>query len=303
MAASRARRRFGLCYLVIGVILCLTAMAVRPGVYRGSLHGRFTFEGEETVSFVSLRAETNPEWRWAYPRNHRYQRATMTILNEGERTVQLDLARGTWTCGDDEGHLNARGLSRLLAASRRNITATSPNMLQQEKSLLKSLHQIHVGEFLRPRHHSYHMDDPLRASFQHFTSGQNWGLYGVFAWLLAWPVYLVFFKPPSSSRWLTPRRGFLVTGGTVVALDLIFISIDALFSPGDISEAMAFLIGLLNVPALIVLGDRSVATWLGLAFGAVTWSVLISVGTVFVRPVQRHAAPPDEPISEQPPSC
>jgi hypothetical protein len=224
----------------------------------------------------------------------------MTISDESERKVQLDLTEGTWTCGPDKGELDASGLSSILIEGR-NAQAPSPAMLQQEESLLSSLHQMHAGEFLRPRHHTYHVDIPIRAFYQHFTIGRNCGLYAVFMWLLVWPVYLALSRQPSTSRWLAPTRVFFLTGCFVITLDLLFAGIHGLFSPGSISEAMELLIGLLNMPAWIVLGERSALTWLGMAFGAVSWSVLLSMAAVFMSPAQRHASTPGAPANDQSP--
>jgi hypothetical protein len=301
MAKSR-EQHIGRCYLAVGAFLCLIAVIVKPGVYTGSLRGQINFETDEASASVSLAAETEPEWCWACPRNYRYQQATLTIIDESKRTVQLDLAKGAWACGDEKGQLDAGELSRLIAGRRSGTATSDAAMLQHEQYLLNTLQQLRDGAFFRPRHHSYYVQNPLRASFQHFTSGLNCGLFAVAAWLLAWPVCLVFFRQPSTSRWLTPARAFFITGGIVVLLDLLFIGVHALFSPGVISEVMEFMIALLNMPAWIILDGGSGRTWLGLVFGAVSWSVLISVGTIFTKPAQRRPATSDTPADNQPPS-
>lgn len=300
MAASRARRCFALCYLVVGALLCVIAIVPRPGVYRGMLQGRFDLEIGESLIFVTLAAETDPAWRWRYPSNHTYQQATLTILDDTERTAQLDLARGTWTSGSRDGQLDADGLARLLDPDQ-GVATTRPVLPAEGQSLLHSLRQMHTGRFLRPRHIPYSSAGP-GVSFTHFTFGQNCGGHAVLAWLLAWPVCLALLWRRSAERGRVPAQVFVMTGAVVVTLDLVFIGVDALAPAGGVSETMELLLGLVNLPAVFVMSGRSFQTWMGLAFAAVSWSVLLSAATTFIRPVQRHAACPDGPVSDQPSS-
>ena len=189
------------------------------------------------------------------------------------------------------GKLDADSLVRL-ATEYDDARAASPEMLEQVQALLTSLREMHEGRFLRPMHHTHDVETPFHASYSHFTSGANYGLYAVFAWLLIWPAYLVLFRRASVWRGLTPGRAFLQTGGVVIAIDVTLIGIHRVFSTGNTSQVIEFLLGVLNMPAAIVLAvlDHPFAfSGTVLAIGAVGWSVIASVAVLLKRRTRRRA--------------
>jgi len=215
------------------------------------------------------------------PRNHRYRQAEITCSDwtderKDDRTIRIDLVGNTWSSGEGRGALNVDELARLITFGR-YADAGDAELRRKMQSLLDSFQQMSQGTFLRPQHHGHYTESPIRASYQHFTSGGNWGLTAVFLWCLVWPAYLFVFKPPASSRWFTPRKAFLVTLGLVVVLDLIVVATKKVFSPGAISETMEFLMGVINLPTWLLAGDRAVFSWTGWAFGALGWAVLVSL--------------------------
>lgn len=74
-----------------------------------------------------------------------------------------------------------------------------------------------------------------------------------------------------------------------------------MFSPGEISEEMELLIALLNLPAWLALGDYGVGSWLGMAFGAMSWSVLASLVALLLSAPDRAKAASDGASDDQPP--
>jgi len=309
MAHARRARRFGACYAVVGCLLCVAPVVMKYGIYRGMLQRRLSVfcPETETVASVDLDADSRPVWCWRYPDNHVYQTVTMEVLTFGEqtdaeRTVQVDLANDTWASDGDQGRLDADSLARLVMGAD-DAGALNPASLQPVESLLDTFHQMSTGTFLRPRHHPYSVDDSdwNSAVYTHFTGEIPVWLWMIGVWLLVWPAYLFLFKQPRAPGRMTPRKTFVTTAVTVVILDLAMVGVHIMFSPGDISEEMELLIAVLNLPAWLALGDYGVRSWLGMAFGAVSWSVLASLVVLLLSTSDRAPGVPYGASDDQPP--
>jgi hypothetical protein len=277
--AAHARRFPGI-YLIVGALL-LVVSAIRPGRYGGFVNGNLTIDAPGFIRSVSIEAQTPPSWRWIPPRNHKYQKATMTISSpDVEKAVVINLVDGTWRRDGDAGVLDSDSILRLITFGNDTELSSMP-LEAQVQGLLDQLQQLRSGTFLPARHHTHQMDKPFLAYYQHFTIGWNVGPYGIFVWLMVWPVWLLLERPKTPGRWLTPLRAFTLTLAIVAGLDLLFGGIAIAFSPGAVSEMMEMLVGVVNLPAAIVLGDREASSWIGLAFGALSWSVIVSMIVIF----------------------
>lgn len=285
-------RSFAVGYLLVGVLLFGVTVFAQPGVYRGAFHVvKAIIETDETFAVINIDAETEPAWRWVgwlAPR-YKYGSAEMTGLTEGDRAVHLDLVRGVWESGGNRGPLDVENLTRFVVKDPQTKTV-DPELKSKVAGLLDLLHDMRDGNVPPPRHHYYGIKTPIEADIAHFALGGNYGIFAIIGWLGLWPVYLCLPRPRPPARWLTPRKAFVIAAGGVIALDLIFAGIHWLFSPGGTSEAMEFLIGMVNLPVMIFTGGSWVDLFpTGWAVSAVAWGVILSICVIFAKERRRGA--------------
>jgi hypothetical protein len=207
-----------------------------------------------------------------------------------QRLATVDLPGGTWRCGSESGDLDEDALARLVAPDADPATLPT-NFRTQVKGVLKLLHALRDGTAKPPRHHMYRLESPVRASYQHFTCGRNYGFFAVLAWLAAWP--LSFFAPATRSKRgrLSPLRIYFLTLVVMLAINAVLFLIGSLSSPGPIAELVEFLLGLVNLPAWVLAGYPGVLTWMGPVLGALGWATVVSVARLIKRRAQNsHAA-------------
>jgi len=273
-------------YLLVGVLLFGITVFAQPGVYRGAFHVvKASIETDETFAIVNIDAETKPAWRWvgwSAPR-YKYGSAEMKVLTDDDRSVQLDLVKGVWGSAGNRGPLDAENLARLVMKGSPTKTA-GPELKSKVAGLLDLLHDMRDGNVPPPRHHGYGSKKPIDACIMHFGPGTNYGIFAIMGWLGLWPFYLCLPRPKPAARWLTPRKAFVIAAGGAIALDLVFAGIHWLFSPGGTSEAMEFLIALVNLPVVMFTGGSWVDLFpIGWAVSAVAWGVILSICVIFAK--------------------
>jgi len=280
--ASINGRRLGIFYLAAAAVLICICLLVQPGVYSGLFDGSITLAAGDLYQVLHLRAETTPQWHWARPRNHRYESVALRIMAGENKPATLDLPAGTWRSGAESGALDEDALARLVAADA-GPTTLPTEFRTQIKGVLELLHDLRDGNARPPRHHSHNLESPVHASYQHFTSGRNYGVFAVWAWLGVWP--FSFLVPAVRSRrgWLSPLRIYLLALAVTLALDGLLFLIGSLSSPGPLAELVELLLAMVNLPAWVVLGGRGVLSWTGFVFGALGWATLLSAGTLTAR--------------------
>jgi len=172
------------------------------------------------------------------------------------------------------------GLARLVA-SVEDASALAPEYKRQIEALQEVLYALRDGEAPPPRHHMYYLESPVRATYQHHTSGQNYGLHAVWPWLGVWPFFLCVLWAQSRIARFTPMVAYALTLGTVAVFDSALVVIGMVSSPGSIAEGVELLLALVNLLAWVVLGDYFL-TWTGLVLGALGWATTVSMAVLLV---------------------
>jgi len=275
--AVRTGRRIAGAYLAAGAVLVCLCVLVEPGIYRGIFQAKVSVYAGGLDWFLRLRAETPPRWHWGPPRNHRYETATLEIMGEQDQTVALDLRRGTWRRGSEAGRLDRESLTRLVAAEA-DRSSLPAGLDTQVGAVLDLLHALRDGKAEPPRHHGWSVDTPFQASVWHFTSGSNYGLVAACAWLGLWPLAFLIPAARAKRRRLSPMRIYLLALAVVFALNGLLLLTQRIFSPGAVAEGTESLIGLVNLPALVLLRERIDLSWFGIVLGPFGWATLISAG-------------------------
>lgn len=257
--------------------LAIIFMYVQPGMYEGMVQGnvRLTSSGGD-FSYFHFAARADAVWYWIWPRSVKYRQLSLELFQEQKKTVEFDLMKHQWSADGAVGPVDEASLRHLLLPDEK-VRAKDANLSVQLTAFMTFLDQLAEGTVAGPRHHSCQMPPPLNGRFYHFASGGGYGVFALFAWLLVWPLRL-FLLP----TWIpvpgvaSPRKVFLLTIGIVIAMDAALIAVAFVASPSGITEAMESLLGLVNAPTLILLGDRSVFTPWGYGFGAISWAIVSS---------------------------
>jgi len=223
-------------------------------------------------NLLNFNAETRSRWCWGEPSSHVYESVELDQCGSGHAKWEatIDLLTRTWRRGEETGALDAEGLARLLASDS-DLNAERLEDREGIEALLSVLESLGNGTFYPARHHAYYFERPFHASYQHFTLGMGLGPPLVVLWCLVWPVYLVVRRKAYRGARASPGKVYLVTLGVVVAADALCILLHVIFSPGPVSELMEWLLGLVNLPALILLGTVEYIS------GAVMWATLCSI--------------------------
>lgn len=175
-----------LCYALGGLALWLGKTWI-PGMYAGHLRGWATlYSAPGKGNFYSYWVDfsgVTPR-RFSRPKHYpfRYQHLQL-ISDTGE--LELSLSSMSYRWGRRQGAFTPAVLRDYLAGRH------DPNLLQADhvEKLYGFLVSAGGGEFPRPRHHLYHLDDlegkngwppGLMITFTHFAHGEN--LYGL--WVL-----------------------------------------------------------------------------------------------------------------------
>ena len=283
-------KSFAVGYLLVGVLLCVFALAAQPGMYWGLVHVKALILTDELDALIIIRAETEPAWRWVGPDTPRYKygSAEMKVLTDGDRPVHLDLVKGMWESAGNRGPLDAENLARIVMKGPQAETGDS-ELGAKMTGLLGFLHDMRDGNVPPLGHHGYGGRPPLDAAISCFSCDTNYGIFALLFWLALWPVYLCLPRPKPVARWLTPRKAFVIAAGGAIVLDLVFAGIDLLLSPllspGWASKAMGSMIELVNLPVVIFTGWGS---WvdlfpIGLAVSAIAWGVILSICVIFAK--------------------
>ena len=148
---------------------------------------------------------------------------------------------------------------------------------------MKLLNDLRDGTAPRPRHHSYSVESPIRAYYQHFTSGVNVGFLALPFWIGVWPVLLFVFKRQIRKEAKRAIFAYVITLAVMGALDGILALIGTMCPPGPVSESVEFAFALVNLPAWIVVGN-SLGSWYGLILGDVAWATIVSMVVLCVKP-------------------
>jgi hypothetical protein len=273
------KRLFVVVYILVGTLVLFCCVTLRPGVYRGVVNAHLTVDATLSQGDVILRAETEPQWYWVQPENHRYRHMSLEILGYADTKADVNLLAGTLQAGSHNENLDVDGLAKLIVPH--STPVLHDDFRTQISGVLALLYQFRDGTAPRPRHHPHSIDSPVHASIQHFTTGANRGFIVMWLWIGAWPLALLAQTARSHQGWCNPLLAYLITLALVVTIDAVLIGIGMAFSPGPISELMEFLLGLLNCPGLMVLGERFFSL-AGLVLGALSWATLASMATLVV---------------------
>jgi len=288
IAGRKSRRLVCLIYLPILAALAAISLFLQPGVYGGLVQGHIMIVSSSgAFSSVNFKATAPATWHWTRPRSITYEQVAAKVFSEKESSVQIDLLKSRWTTADQSGPLDESSL-RLVLFQGQQISDTDVDLNAGIRAFMHFLDQLKDGSLPGPRHHTYTTQKPIQGSFNHFSGGSNYGLFGLFGWLLLWPVYLLLPSGASSHAGLTPRWAFVLTLAFVALVDAVAIGVAHLFSPSGISEAMEFVIGMTNLPTYLILGDRAVFSPLGYAFGAIAWATIVSIFVLLRRPGERN---------------
>jgi hypothetical protein len=259
---------------VFGVLALVAAGILHPGYYYGHLSGSIE-PTQETLNIRAL-AETCPRWRWVFPRNHAYQYVGLTRQADENWELHIYPASRTWRLGDETGVLDADALDRLMPADRwaEPNGATRGERLAHLLSVLESLGN---GTFYPTNHDEYVFEKPFPARYQHFTLGIGLGLALVLGpWCAIWLVFLVVRGKAYRGVRASPGKVYLVTLGVVAAADALWSLVYVMLSPGPVAELMELLLGLVNLPGLILLSN-DVLTSIIYITSAMLWATLVSI--------------------------
>lgn len=279
---SKGGRRLVIVYLIVGV-LPLCCLVAGPGVYSGHFSGSITLGDGEAYVYLHLNTETAPQWYWVHPRNHRYDNVTLKIIAGTHSEATVNLQAGTWQAGPEKGSVHVDGLARLFAP--RDAAMVPDQYRQQVEAVVAILHALRDGTAPPVMHHGHQVESPFRASYQHSSPGADYGFSALWVWLTLWPLCLLVVAAQSRRSRFTPILAFLITLAVMAALDTALIVVGMIFSPGPVSELMEFLLGLINAPAMIVLGPM-MGGWALLVLGALGWATVISI-VVLIK--KKHA--------------
>lgn len=272
---KRHRRLFILCWIVLVISAVLYGTIAAPGMYSGHFRMNVYPHPDTSFNYIIVQAETEPRWCWIEPFNHRYTRASLELIEaETQAPIAVDLARGTWAFTSEKGTLDADSIASLL----NSLTgpAGSPRSRVFAAGLLEILIKLRDGKFGRPQHHSYQVQAPFPATYQHFTTGQNYGLAGAGLIIFTWPLVILLTEGRKGAGLkIGALPVYAMTLICTLLLNMMLGAIAMASGSGKTSESIEFLLGIANFPAVILMGN-AVLSWSGCVAGPVLWATIVS---------------------------
>ena len=182
------------------------------GAYYGSVDGRLYSIDPTNVSFFSFsfRGKTSPKWRWTRPTNFAYPSLALGWSGEsGEGTATLSLPSFRYQCSNSSGLLTRDTLvGWLLGTTNRRPSSAEVGRVD---AVFGYLDAAAKGTLPGPRHHGYHLEEPVHGSIYHFLLG--FGVPSlVYFWVAVWLFVVVFFAPrfmrgPARAQLGAPSNG------------------------------------------------------------------------------------------------
>jgi len=259
-------------YVGLGCLTLFFCAGLRTGVYKGSFRAHFSLADD---TFLSLTAESPQHWYWSRPENHRYGEATLETQYAKGGDAVLNLPQHTMQVGEQRSELDAVNLTRFMAPHVKE--EQEARIREQAQAILEILHGLRDGTAPGPRHHGHYLEAPVEAHIQHFTSGKNYAVYGLWIWMGIWPGILLVQRVGWPTHGLSPLSVYLGCFAAAVAVDATIIAVGMACPPGPVSETLELAFGLFNFPGWIVFGEWIGVTRDGLVFSAHCWATLPSM--------------------------
>jgi hypothetical protein len=155
------------------------------GLYYGAVRVYFHSTSEPFFALL-FRGETALRWYWSQPTNFSYSTLEVEWTEDGaDRGATVNLPSLTYQCGSESGVLTREVLATWLSGAGDEVAGA-----RELDAVFGYFEAASRGELPPPRHHSHHLEFPIRVSVQHYLLGHGVGSAGCF-WLVVWLLMVV----------------------------------------------------------------------------------------------------------------